>query len=167
MLPKMLCRWAKGRGAAAGSEYTPSSKEDIEKICMYTLCPKMLCRWAKGRGAAAGSEYTPSSKEDIEKTCMYTLCPKMLCRWAKGRGAAAGSDDTSSSEEEEEDSGDVSSSSSDQDSEGGGYTGVIDNTGVGLVGQNHTFIGIYNIIIGIFGREITTHTVIYGVYIRF
>jgi len=31
------------------------------------------------------------------------------------------------------------------------------------VGQNHTFIGIY----GIFSREITIHTVIYGVYIWF
>jgi len=37
------------------------------------------------------------------------------------------------------------------------------------VGQNHTFIGIYYIrsIYGISGREITIHTVIYGVYIRF
>jgi len=31
------------------------------------------------------------------------------------------------------------------------------------VGQNHTFIGMY----GIFGREITIHTVIYGADIRF
>jgi len=31
------------------------------------------------------------------------------------------------------------------------------------VGQNHTFIGIY----GIFGREITIHTVVYGVCVRF
>jgi hypothetical protein len=34
---------------------------------------------------------------------------------------------------------------------------------INWVGQNHTFLGIY----GIFGREITIHTVIYGVYIRF
>ena len=34
------------------------------------------------------------------------------------------------------------------------------------VGQNHTFIGI-RCIYGIFGREITIHTVLYGVYIRF
>ena len=31
------------------------------------------------------------------------------------------------------------------------------------VGQNYTFIGIY----GNFGRELTIHTVIYGVYIQF
>jgi hypothetical protein len=36
-------------------------------------------------------------------------------------------------------------------------------TYIGRVCQNHTFIGIY----GIFGREITIHTVICGVYIRF
>jgi len=34
------------------------------------------------------------------------------------------------------------------------------------VGHNHTFIGIYSVYT-IFGREITIHTVIYGVYIRF
>ena len=35
------------------------------------------------------------------------------------------------------------------------------------VGLNHTFIGIYGVLYGISGREITIHTVIYGVYIRF
>jgi hypothetical protein len=35
------------------------------------------------------------------------------------------------------------------------------------VGQNQTFIGIYGVLYGISGREITIHTVIYGVYIRF
>ena len=34
------------------------------------------------------------------------------------------------------------------------------------VGQNQTFIGIYGVLYGISGREITIHTVIYGVYIR-
>jgi hypothetical protein len=40
-------------------------------------------------------------------------------------------------------------------------------TCIGRVGQNHTFIRDIRCIYGVVGREITIHTVIYGVYIRF